>query len=76
MDITSGTSTAKNCMILLVEINTINIMGRYNMDKFGLRLTMAPQQKQGEEKYISIYQTHTRKHPNGYSKNTHTYVRD
>ena len=58
VDITSGTSTAKNCTILLVDTNTINIMGRDITDKFGLRLIMAPQQKQGEKKLINISNTH------------------
>ena len=58
VDITSGTSTAKNCTILLVDTNTINIMGRDITDRFGLRLTMAPQQKQGEKKLFNISNTH------------------
>ena len=40
VDITSGSSNANNCTILLVNNNTINIMGRDIMDKMGLRLTM------------------------------------
>ena len=56
--ITSGTSTAKNCTILLVDINTINIMGRDIMNILGLHLTMAPQQKQGEKKLLNISNVH------------------
>ena len=60
MDISSGTSTAKNCTILLVNTNTINIMGRDIMDKLGLRLTMETQQKEGEKKLLIITNTHSR----------------
>ena len=61
VDITSVTSTAKKCTILLVDTNTINIMGGDIMDKLGLRLTMAPQQKQGEKQFLNISNTHQRK---------------
>ena len=60
VDITSGTSTAKNCTILLVDTNTINIMGRDIMDKLGLRLTMGTQQKEGERNLLNITNTHLR----------------
>ena len=60
VDITSGTSTAKNCTILLVDTNTINIMGRDFMDKLGLRLTMGTQQKEGERNLLNITNTHLR----------------
>ena len=60
VDITSGTSTAKNCTILLVDTNTINIMGRDILDKLGLRLTMDTQQIEGERKQLNITNTHSR----------------
>ena len=60
MDITSGTSTAKNCTILLVDTNKINIMGRDIMDKLGLRLTMGTQQKERERNLLNITNTHLR----------------
>ena len=60
VDITSGTCTAKNCNILLVDTNTINIMGRDIMDKLGLRLTMTPPHSQGEKKLLNISNTHQR----------------
>ena len=60
VDITSRTSTAKNCTILLVDTNTINIMGRDIMDKLGLRLTMGTQQKEGERNLLNITNTHLR----------------
>ena len=60
VDITSGTSTAKNCTILLVDTNKINIMGRDIMDKLGLRLTMGTQQKEGERNLLNITNTHLR----------------
>ena len=60
VDITSGTSTAKNCKILLVDTNTINIMGRDVMEKLGLRLTMTPPQQQGEKTIFNISNTHQR----------------
>ena len=60
LDITSGTCTAKNCNILLVDTNTINIMGRDIMDKLGLRLTMTPPHSQGEKKLLNISNTHQR----------------
>ena len=59
VDITSGTSTAKNCTILLVDTNTINIMGRDIMDKLGLRLTIGTQQKNGRN-LLNITNTHLR----------------
>ena len=40
--------------MLLVDTNTINIMRRNIMNKLGLRLTMSPQQKQGEKKLLNI----------------------
>ena len=58
VDITSGTSTANNCTILLVDTNAKNIIGRDIMDKLGLRLTMAPQQKPGEKNLLNISNTH------------------
>ena len=58
VDITSGSSTTKNCIILLVDTNTINIMGRDITDKLGLHLTMSPQQKQGENNILNISNTH------------------
>ena len=61
VDITSGTCTAKNCNILLVDTNTINIMGRDIMDKLGLRLTMTSPHSQGEKKLLNISNTHQRK---------------
>ena len=59
VDITSGSSNAKNCTILLVNNNTINIMGRDIMDQLGLRLTMTTTNK-GEENLFNISNTHQR----------------
>ena len=59
LDITSGSSTAKNCTILLVNNNTINIMGRDIMDQLGLRLTMTTTNK-GEKNLFNISNTHQR----------------
>ena len=70
VDITSGSSTATNCTILLVNNNTINIMGRDIMEQLGLRLTMTTKNK-GENNLFNITNTHK---PNGYSINTPTYV--
>ena len=53
VDITSVSSNANNCTILLVNNNTINIMGRDIMDKLCLRLTFATTNK-GEIKLLSI----------------------
>ena len=60
VDIASGKSTAQNCTLLLVDTNIKNIMRRDIMDKQGLRLTMAPQQKQGEKQLLNISNTHQR----------------
>ena len=60
VDITSGTSTAKNCTILLVDTNTINVMGRDIMNKLGLRLTIGTQQKEGERNLLNKTNTHLR----------------
>ena len=57
--ITSGSSNAKNCTILLVNNNTINIMGRDIMDQLGLRLTMTTKNK-GEKNLFNISNTHQR----------------
>ena len=57
VDITSGSSNAKNCTILLVNNNTINIMGRDIMDQLGLRLTMTTTNK-GEKNLFNISNTH------------------
>ena len=59
VDITSGSSTAKNCTILLVNNNTIHIMGRDIMDQLGLRLTMTTTNK-GENNLFNISNTHQR----------------
>ena len=59
VDITSGSTTAKNCTILLVNNNTINIMGRDIMDQLGLRLTMTTTNK-GENNLFNISNTHQR----------------
>ena len=45
VDITSGSSNANNCTILLVNNNTINIMGRDIMDKLGLTMTTTNKDK-------------------------------
>ena len=70
VDITSGSSNANNCTILLVNNNTINIKGRDIMDKLGLRLTMTTTNK--VRIIYSTFQTHTNEYPNGYSIKTHT----
>ena len=59
VDITSGSSNAKNCTILLVNNNTINIMGRDIMDQLGLRLTTTTTNK-GEKNLFNISNTHQR----------------
>ena len=59
VDITSGSSTAKNRTILLVNNNTINIMWRDIMDQLGLRLTMTTTNK-GENNLFNISNTHQR----------------
>ena len=75
VDITSGTSTVRKCTKLLVDTNTINIMGRDIMDKLGLRLTMAPQQKQGEKQLLNISNTHQRISKWIFQKNPHLCTR-
>ena len=74
VDITSGSSYAKNCTILLVNNKTINIMGRDIMNQLGLRPTMKTTKK--VRKIYSIFRTCTNEYPNGYSTNTHTYAQD
>ena len=59
VDITSGSSNANNCTILLLNNNTINIMGRDIMDKLGLRLTMTTTNK-GENNLLNISNIHQR----------------
>ena len=59
VDITSGSSTATNCTILLVNNNTINIMGRDIMEQLGLLLTMTTKNK-GENNLFNITNTHQR----------------
>ena len=57
VDITSGSSNANNCTILLVNNNTIKITGRDIMEKLGLRLTMTTTTK-GENKLLNISDPH------------------
>ena len=59
VDITSGSSNAKNCTILLVNNNTINIMGRNIKDQLGLQLTMTTTNKV-EKNLFNISNTHQR----------------
>ena len=59
VDITSGSSNAKNCTILLVNNNTIKIMGRDIMDQLGLRLTMTKTNR-GEKNLLNNSNTHQR----------------
>ena len=68
VDITSGSSNAKNCTILLVNNNTINIMGRDIMDQLGLRLTMTTINK-GENNLFNISNTHQRISKRIFNKN-------
>ena len=58
MDIESVSSTAKNCIKLLVDTNTINILGRYAIGKPGLHLAISPKQKKGEQLLFNISNTH------------------
>ena len=75
VDITSGSSSAKNCMILLVDNSTINIMRRDVTDQLGLRLTMTKPNIKGEKNLLNISNTPS-EFLNGYSPNTLTYVQD
>ena len=49
VDIQSGSSQAKNCTILLVDINTINITRTDVMDKLGIHLSVSPKEVKGEK---------------------------
>ena len=76
MDITSGSSSTKNCTILLLNNNTINIMGGDVMDQLGLRLTMTKSDNKGEKNLYNISNIHQRiskwmftNYPLGRSKN-------
>ena len=60
LDNTSGASRAKNCMILLVDNNTLNILGRDIMDQLGLCLTMAKSNIKGEKNLLNISSTNQR----------------
>ena len=59
VEITSDSTNARNCTILLVNNKTINIMGRDIMDQLGLRLTMTTTNK-GEKNLFNISNTHQR----------------
>ena len=60
LDITSGSASAKNCTILLVENNTINILGRDVMERLGLRLSMTKQENKGGKNLLNISNIHQR----------------
>ena len=74
VDITSGSSNAKNCTILLVNKNTIKIMGRDIMDQLGLRLTMTTTNK-GEKNLFNISNTHQRISKRIFNKYPHLCTR-
>ena len=58
MDMTSGSSSAKNCTKLLVDNNNIIIMGGDVMDQLGLRLTMRKSDNKGEKSFYNILNIH------------------
>ena len=75
MDIKSGSSKAQKSIILPVDIITINIIGRDIMDKFGIHISVTPQQTKVRTNHI-ISLIHTKKYPKGYSTKIYTYVQD
>ena len=59
--IISGSSDAKRCTILLVDNNTINIMGKDVMDQLELHLTMAKQEGKGENNLYNTSNIHQKR---------------
>ena len=66
IDITSGTSSAKECEILVVPHNTVNMLGRDVLQKLGIQLA----QKQKGESILNINENKSIQ----IFKKTHTYA--
>ena len=66
IDITPGTSSAKECEILVVPHNTVNLLGRDILQKFGIQLA----QKQKGETILNINENKSIQ----IFKKTHTYA--
>ena len=75
VDITCGSSSAKNCLILLVDNNTIKIIGRDVMDQLGLRLTMKKPNIKSEKNLLNISNTHQRISKRIFTKYPHLCTR-